>query len=522
MYRCLHRYLLWSLLLCSAVSQAEIAGRYVGILKNSILKRDQHAKLDLIYDQSTRQQQTFRAILTLHFDGFAGPEYVSYNFSNVTLNPLKSQLTFGPSNQEINLTSAHFKNSRLIALFNSASAGEVGTLILKKHGVASPTAARLVPSIWGTYKGQCGGKPRSMHLTTIRAMHDYSQLGNPFVSYEIRGQVGFQSDIAGCSQSKTQQCTKDFITQGSYDFLRGQLRLVGKKRNYDCRLTNQGLSCDDCSFTKVDDQVTDLQNSPPRSANFFDQPTKLPPPLANSPLAGEYSGFLHHEFLGRYQQLELTLSSFFDPNLPDTFQLDVSARSFLGARKHSKFMTYKFKTLPFDFLSRSFLLEDPEAGLEPVLQITRFNHGIIKGVWYSKHFGRVGDFVVSKNPWPKQTPALPLLQSPQGLYESEQLELKLDFQNTGESEGAFNPFYPMNFNGYFYYSSGVAARIPILGGSYDFYTGRIALQTDRTQQIAMGSYDQETNTLQMHWPYRVIFADFPQWLSEHFEPKGNP
>jgi hypothetical protein len=520
LYSYLHRCLLWSLLLCSTVSQAQVAGRYVGVLQNEILQRDQHAKLDLIYDQSDRKQQTFRAILTLHFDGFAGPEYISYNFSKVTLNPLKNQLTFAQSNQEISLASAQFNDGRLIATFNSASAGQVGTLILKKDGVVTPTAPQLVPSVWGTYTGQCGGKPRSMHLTTTRAMHDSSQLGNPFVSYEIRGQVGFKSTVAGCSDSKTEQCIKDFINEGSYDFLLGQLRLVGKKRNYDCQLTAQGLNCDDCSFKKVGNQVANIQNSPPWSPNFFTQKSKLPQVLPNGPLAGEYSGFIHHEFLGRYQQLDLTLNSFFDPNDPETFQLDVTARSFFGDRKRSKFLTYKFKTLPFDFLSRSFLLENPEAGIEPILQIKRFDGGLIKGVWYSKHFGRVGEFLVSKNPWPTQTAALPLIQSPQGFFHSEQLELKLDFQNTGISEGAFNPFSPMNFNGYFYYHSGVAARIPIVEGSYDFYTGHIALQTDRTQQIAMGTYDHDTNTLQMHWPYRVIFADFPQWQSEHFEPKG--
>src|SRR5258707_503037 len=115
---------------------ALFGGRYVGVLRHTKQSKDQLARLEFIASEESGSLTQLMAVLMLHFGDFTTGEYVTYHFDNVRFNALTQQLVFDQPDQPIALVTHQFAGGAFVGNLRSAQFGDVGTLYLKKDGVA--------------------------------------------------------------------------------------------------------------------------------------------------------------------------------------------------------------------------------------------------------------------------------------------------------------------------------------------------------------------------------------------------
>lgn len=465
-------------------------GTYVGIVENKTLGLKQLLKLELVAARQDGNDIRLRSIMTLQFGGFESGEYVSYHFHQVNFNLLTGVLTFNQTDQEAYLINAVIKNSTLTADLYSSS-GYVGPVRM----VLSPPNPRISPDnliepLGGEYRGSCGRTPAVLQLFTYRNTEDTFRPGNQFSAYAVRGQLG-RFDPVYCSSAKAEYCVYSKVDSAAYDFHRGKLTLTGNPFSYDCKVKGGEIDCGDCAFKRVSEEMKEPKGAP--LAPFIDPVDALRKRLSRVPaaaIAGEYSGYVFHEHLNRFQKISFEVSTY-------QKMVDGASALFISANARITFgdsttetISYRYDPLPFPnpLLSRRFVLARPEADVDAMVLVTDVREGLIEGVWYSLLFGKVGSFVATKN---GDLPALPRAQIVQPLSGSyseldKPADMRIDLvaSQRGAPIGSDNPFYPINIMGSVWRKSGIVQKASITTGSYDFYTGRVGLTYGDGKMIA--------------------------------------
>jgi len=118
---------------------------------------------------------------------------------------------------------------------------------------------------------------------------------------------------------------------------------------------------------------------------------------------------------------------------------------------------------------------DPSADVDAILQVTHVGHGVVKGVWFSRLFGRVGDFELLKDKIPSLPPGAQTMEIVSGHYAGPEWELDVLVSLSTAEPNSENPFAPLTFDGWAMIPA-TTGKKEIAGGSFDFYTGRIAFQ----------------------------------------------
>jgi hypothetical protein len=103
-----------------------------------------------------------------------------------------------------------------------------------------------------------------------------------------------------------------------------------------------------------------------------------------------------------------------------------------------------------------------------------------------------------------------------GKFSTPNLELFLSNRQGNSPVPAANPFFPLVFDGYFFYRRNFSPKIAITGGSFDFYTGRIALEVDSGENMAIGDFDFNTNSFNLKWANRPFGSLWPKQELEKF------
>ena len=233
----------------SAFAQASQFGRFVGVMEHSKVAKDQYAKMDFIVSREQGNTLHLMAVLSLYFGDFDSKEYVSYHFDRVRYNLLTGALVFDQPDQDVTLVTTTFSGGNLVANIRSTVAGDVGQLTLVKNGTASPSREIIGP-LWGEYKGTCNNESKTLQLQTFRSMADTVRIGNPFGSYEVRGQVAAYSQ-ALCPNAAGRPCIKNNIYAGSYNFYQDQLTLFGQQERLTCTTTDvDTITCGSCVFSR--------------------------------------------------------------------------------------------------------------------------------------------------------------------------------------------------------------------------------------------------------------------------------
>lgn len=480
----------WALALSSIATQAAPTrfGTYLGYLKHDRLNRQQVAKLDFVVSREDAAKITLSAVLTLQFGGFESGEYVAYHYDNVEFNLLTGQLVFDQSDQSAFLTTTQFANGVLKANFSSIFSGPVGELTLKQGPLAAPTLP-LIGSVSGEYRGTCPGeRPLVMQLNAVRSTEDTFQIGNPFGPYRIVGTVA-QVDPTLCATFENpapgQACVITDVGASSYNFFSGVLSLIGRRRNFQCRVQpNNELDCGGCRFNKTLTTDGALSLTPTQAAPYFRANESAPP--SATPIAGEYFGYVHHERLNRFQPAKLTLSTFqsLNENGGQELKLAAAANLYFGDFESPHFTSYRFETIPLPnpLLSRHFALSRHEADVDAILEITELGNGIVRGVWQSKMFGRVGTFEMRQAGAPLLPASAQRMHDFTGFYTAPEWELNLSISLGRTPINSNNPFDPLKVAGYLR-APMFTGKLPITASSYDFFTNRMSLTYENEGQL---------------------------------------
>lgn len=494
----------------SGFASAESLGRFVGVLEHTALRKQQLAKLDFISSRSNGNQLELSAILTLHFGDFKSQEYVAFHFHSVRYNVLNRTLVFDEVDQDATVVVSSFTGDKLVGTFRSALGGEVGTLKLEREGAEVKPTLPLIERVWGEYKGTCDNEATSLQIYSARSTDDISKSSNPFATYRIkayRGRFG-----AHCLSTGTEWCSNGIYDSGEYNFYTNELILYGIPRPLVCVPNGNSLNCEGCILRKASEDLEQPQLLKPlvHADTFTGTVVSEPALTTNAPesLAGEYKGYLHHEYLDRYQPVSVSLMTYQDSSGAGgmTLKMSAVAKIYFGRPGSTEFIAYRFdiRDYPNPLAQMQFVFSRPEADVDANLQVTSLGNGEMKGTWFSQLFGRVGKFALKKSGYPTLPSNAKIMEGIAGQYESSTWDLNLFMRSeaTGKTPASTeNPFYPRGFDGGFTMKNGATPRLRITGGSYDFYTGRISLEVG--ERVVVGQRDSQKR-LGLRWPTHLV------------------
>jgi hypothetical protein len=466
-------------------SEGQRFGRFVGTLHHEALDADQLAVLELIPVRETGGTQLIiRGILTLYFGDFSSQEHVTYFYDAVEFNVLTGKLVFSGPRQALSLATTEFTADSLVADAH-ADTRRVGTLRLGR-GAAQPSAP-LVEAVAAEYRGTCDKTPTELHLWTSRSEHRSSDLGNPLGAYSVTGTVGAVAPDL-CAGNAERRCTLDVLAGGSFDFYRGKLRLEGTRSDYQCNARGFALDCGRCTFEAAAPKKRVLT---PMVAEGAFTAIETPALASHEGLAGEYTGYLHHERLGLHHRASLNLETYQSPAGSGT-ALVMAATAKLAFGDLA--IQYRFNEQAYDLLAGVYVFERMSDGIDAILQVTTLGGGVVGGVWYSLQFGRVGTFELRRDGVELPAGSV-VIGAVGGTFVGDALEIRIVPRSTVASEDALNPLGPIDFAGYFRIPGTAAAWVPLTNGSYDFYTGKIGIATDTPRQLVAGTLDPASGTL---------------------------
>jgi hypothetical protein len=469
-------------------------GRFVGFIRHKNLNQDQLAKLDFIPSREEGNNIILKAILTVHFGDFKSGEYVAYHFDNVRYNILQKTFIFDQADQPVTLVGKLKSSTEFEGDFRSSYSGEVSQVFLKSDKPAAPTLP-LIESIWGEYRGKCKSPfttekvDSALQLYTYRSTEGAVQVGNPFRTFKIKGffaEKGLQS-CAPANKLNDTYCIWGNIKTGSYNFYKKQLILFSNYKNMSCTVEPTGLKCNDCEFlTRVSNEAKAPKAlTPPTSKNILSSlPSTNDPALISNinSIQGEYKGYLHHEYLDTYQLGSLNILTYQaseDPSKPANLRMSAVSTLYFGDETSAESISYRFKerSYPNPLTAPQFVFSQVENDVDAILQVTQLGKGIVKGIWFSQLFGKVGTFEFRKDGPQKLLETAKKMEPVTAEYESSEFELNLLVGMGTAAPNTENPFAPLTFEGFFRFMDG-GFRLKVIGGSYDFYTGKIGFETD--------------------------------------------
>lgn len=475
-----------------------ISGRFVGILRHEKIKRDQLAKLDFIVSQEGDSRTILKAILTLHFGDFKSGEYVAYHFEDVEYSGLDRVYIFSQKQQGVTLIAQQITPTEFTGEFRSVFSPQIAKIHLRSDTPVAPELALLGP-IAGEYRGKClssleRGKGKVETVVQLYTYRSSEGTGgteggtnliskNAFRAYNIRGFIGQEYEKRCLFHPNDKICLLANVDAGTYNFFENQLFIYCNARDMGCIPVPEGLICERCELLKRTEPNPENPRTlvPPEAPSIF-LPTKESSDFrgAISSLSGVYRGYLHHEYLDLYQPAELSIISYrTGPSEDPVTNISANGTLYFGDFGSTEGITYRFaeRSYPKSASVTQFVFNspDPEANVDAIPQITVIGDGVIKGVWFSRLFGKVGKFELYKD----NLPQLPVNAQKMGLvagnYDGSDWEFDLFVYLSTAQSNSQNPFAPLTFAGYQFFR-GTGLRSKISGGSYDFYTGKIGLE----------------------------------------------
>jgi len=467
---------------------APIFGRYTGIVRHEGIKRDQLAKLELIASREEASTLYLKAVLTLHFGDFANKEYVAYHFDDVRLNLLTQTLVFDQPDQPVTLVTKQLSGNRIEGEFRSSYSGEMGKVILSSEKTTKPEYP-LVEPVWGEYRGLCESKISGeksetvLQLYTYRSSEGAGQVGNPFRAYKIKGFIG-ENTGSECLSGGTNMCVWGNIRTAAYNFYKNQLQIFSNYKNLNCSTDPTGIRCNGCDLLKRVSPETKEPRvlEPLHSASVFELATEGNPAITADvdTIQGEYTGYVHHEYLNRYQLGSLNILTYQVPPAPGAplaLRMSALASLYFGDEQNMEAISYRFneRSYPNPLAAPQFVFSQPNADVDAILQITSLGKGVVKGIWYSQVFGKVGSFEFYKAGAPKLPADAAKFETISGPFQGSRWDVSLMVGLGTSPPGTENPFAPLTFGGYALIPD-IMPKKHITGGSYDFYTGRIGFE----------------------------------------------
>ncbi len=448
-------------------------GRWTGVLQHETLDREQLVRLDFVTVKRTPAEWRLIGLMTVHFGDFRSSEYITYHFDSITYNLVTGALVFDQLDQDVTFVVERFTGESLEGVVRSATSGEIGRVSLHKDAPVRHSRP-LISSLWGEYRGSCGGVGTRLQIQTFRSTADTTKLGNPFGAYEVQAQ--YAEDRPTSCMGDASSCVKWVFHQGAYDYFRGELSLVGMAKTLTCRVLDDRLTCGDCVLARDGGQEYDEEHVFPRGLPTWKVEPVRPLSVEEARIQGDYVGWVHHEYLDQYQPARLSLVTYQGASGERNSVLKVSAVGMLGFGSLSggETISYRFKEASLGILSTQTLLENLENDVDAIVKIDSIKNGEIRGTWHSLLFGRVGTFLLSKRGVALPEGARPI-EAVSGFYRGPRWVMNLSVVRESSPWNTQNPFFPLNLRGVVRLPE-VTPNLAIESGTYDFYTGRISMR----------------------------------------------
>jgi hypothetical protein len=483
-------------------------GRYLGYVALISQKAKIAVQMDLVLDRVSDSEIKYQAIMKFFAGDFYTSEYVTTFFQKVTYQLKDKRLDFGTT-ESISLGMVASTARGLSAIILVAGSDETGDIDLRwqRSMTDTLTVAKnifanvpVLDSLSGRYVGDCLDDVSGLEIQASKwrgAAHD--QLGNPFSGYRINGRlVAKNADL--CSGEAG--CTKAVFSSGAYNFISGQLTLLGDGKSLQCKRDSGGLNCDSCLMKKVATIFGPLKSGPvkvkiatrPTALVLKQRNTNTSAIFAAGKLSGHYYGYLHHELTNQLQLVSINLKA---SGVGETLTLGGVATLYFGLMDSNEFIAYKLPQVSFE-VGKSFQFLSGSGDL--LLALKDVSNGVIKGEWFSKNFGRVGTIELQRDFIPPLSRSLKasLMQPLAGKYSG----AEGDYEVIASAEVSEQPdaFYPLKLYGWVKERDSTEHRRVIEAGVYDFFTGSLALRLDDGRIVA-GTVDRGSGGSQsLYWP----------------------
>ena len=491
-------------------------GRYIGTIDINE-SRSVLASFDIFKVQEDHEWRKLRATMKLYFGDFSSNEYITYTFDEIEADWKGGKLHLTDSTSGIRITDFRVSNgghggshggvhgsghggeqSKTLKGLFQFPAGRITSNInlvpidseMANH-VVHHSMNRLVFPLEAEYIGSCGEKNRRLVLFTGRNFVKQESTRNPFDAYRIGGALGGVGNKATIEYG---------VMSGSYDFFREKLRLNLKYgTGFDttaCDVARGKISCNNgCNLTRREPYQFSmlLPSQAQLNAELILPETAPVTQLSKSEkFEGTMQGYIHLEHTDRYQPLafDVRVTTEHEDSWPmkqlQPFIQITATQFFSNTADEFERLWVPFHKRPF-LNSRSMHTGDKntlllDSDFDAYAVIERWQENGIEGVWYSKVFGRIGKFLVQRDPLEWESTPNQDVPGLTGQY-SGQLSTGLSFRlDLGVSDVAeetdeqiYNPIFPLSYVGGLRQPR-IGLMKEIHGVSYDYFTGKFLLE----------------------------------------------
>lgn len=436
----LFRLLSLSVALClttNAQAQELRPGRYVG----AIHLDESQDKIAVIADVLIEAPEDFKsfpkliAIIRLNLGKYNSHEYLTEVFKSIRFDFDTGRLAFDEPENDLLITAALQIVSGRTQLRGEVfirSAALSGTIELLEQpsepdgdenvSIVEVKSERFLSLFDGQYEGRCGGESTVLQVQSIRGLQSEheSQAGSQLDRYYgLTGRLAFKNNKLCGELPKDRWCTRYYFNKGTYNFYLGSVTFQSEHTSMDCRIVGAQMNCRVQAF----DGVRMCQFQKPQATvekpKFFarrtnikpteDQLKELPqpePPLNEDltrALKGLFYGYVHNEYTDSYIPIKLHVASYSatdNPHNPNQMMISATASLYWGGVDSPSFTTQRYEARSF-YLHPGFILSG--LNTDTFIEIVDWRMGLVRGVLYSRAFGKVGTVQLLKGQWPELT-----------------------------------------------------------------------------------------------------------------------
>ena len=478
-------------------------GRYLGFLRISDESK-MAIVMDVVPETSAAHSGSMRAIMRVHLGGFGSSEFTSFYFPRIESGFDGSLSFFGPDegSQAVNLDGGRIVDGRFSARlsYSSGETSRTGYVEARLYGPGDAVIDDIlsiggkVPAIGplsGEYTAFCDGHQSVLQLEFSRWHRPSPDTKTGFLPGAVlTGRLGVVARD-NCPDDSS-RCVQKIFRAGTFDPFTGQLALRSSTGETMCHVSGGAVNCDSCSYSRVRPLLGKDSDRPATYARadvtVFDTGSGVDLERQPATMSGSFYGYLHHESTNTYQAASLNLT--FEAA---TATYSAVAALYFGPASGNEFVAYRLDPVPARLLAGPVLLDGPG---ETFLILTSMGEKGLAGIWYSKTHGHIGTVSMVKDSIPPLMADEKLLMPRLGGgYSGEQWQLDIKVaSNVSERD---EDFYPLRMFGDARERAEVKKRRLIQDGTFDFYTGVVALRLD-DGRIIVGKVSEPG--LELFWP----------------------
>gem|GEM_PF-5518693 len=379
-------------------------------------------------------------IARVNLGGYHGTEYVGYNFYNPTYNYERKVLQLNDPQSDLTATLQVTQTDTTVILEGPAAyrpTNARGHMRLElnvnsSRPASSTPKSNLQPELNGEYTGKCGRDEAKLQIETA-LVGEVNPTGNALTGFSITGRLGYTNGPLCYKIDGKRFCSLYPYGTGNYSPYTGRLSMRGPRGTIECTATTDSLQCTvfgydkngPCTFEKKSVAASVPKEIPAGfqlnvpAENMKTLPDPNPPGNEDilAALNGDFYGLLHYENRDVYQLAQMSVvatTSTENEHLPNQVFVEPSLSLRLGTSWESTpalSITYPQRVF---FLNTGYAFQMPTN--EYLVVISQWRTGYVRGVLYSKVYGRVGTFEMIKGQKPQLPQSVNLITSPAGSY----------------------------------------------------------------------------------------------------------